>query len=204
MRIHSDSFANGAPIPAEFAGGDAKGFAPDRNPHLAWEQAPAGTRSFALLVVDPDVPTVPETTNRDDMEVPADQPRQDFYHWVMVDIPAQVQALAAGSCADGFVAGGKRTPEGPSGARQGLNDYTGYFEGNAQLAGQYFGYDGPYPPYNDARLHHYHFRLYALDLERVPVEGAFTGQDVLKAIEGHVLGQAEWVGTYTLNPKLAG
>jgi hypothetical protein len=36
------------------------------------------------------------------------------------------------------------------------------------------------------------------------VEGAFTGQDVLKAIEGHVLGQAEWVGTYTLNPKLAG
>lgn len=202
MRIHSDSFANGALIPAEFAGGHAHGFAPDRNPHLAWDQVPEGTRSFALLCVDPDVPTVPDTTNRDDMEVPVEQPRADFFHWVMVDIPAEVREIPAGSCSDGFVAKGKRNPSGPAGSRQGLNDYTGYFAGNADLDGQYFGYDGPYPPYNDLRLHHYHFRLYALDLETLPLKPGFTGKDVRAAIEGHVLAQAEWVGTYTLNGKV--
>lgn len=203
MRIHSDSFANGALIPAEFAGGHANGFAPNRNPHLAWSEVPDGTRSFALVCVDPDVPTVPETTNRDDMEVPADQPRTDFFHWAMVDIPAQVRALAAGGCSDGFTAKGKRAPKGPAGARQGLNDYTGYFAGNAELAGQYFGYDGPYPPYNDLRMHHYHFRLYALDVDSLPVKAGFTAQDALAAAQGHVLAQADWVGTYTLNPKVA-
>ncbi len=202
MRIHSDSFDNGGPIPAEFAGGHAHGFAPDRNPHLAWSEVPEGTRSFVLLCVDPDVPTVPETTNRDDMEVPVDQPRTDFFHWVMVDIPADVRTLASGSCSDGFVTGGKRYPKGPTGARQGLNDYTGYFAGHAELAGEYFGYDGPYPPYNDLRLHHYQFRLYALDVDTLPVGARFHAQDVEQAIRGHVLAQAEWVGTYTLNGKL--
>lgn len=204
MRIHSDSFADGAPIPEEYAGGNASGFAPDRNPQLAWEQVPEGTRAFALLCVDPDVPTVPETTNRDDMEVPVDQPRTDFFHWVMVDIPADVRTLAAGSCSEGFVVGGKRAPAGPAGSRQGLNDYTGYFAGNADLAGEYFGYDGPYPPYNDLRLHHYHFRLYALDVETLPLAAGFTGKDVQAAIQGHVLAQAEWTGTYTLNAKVQG
>lgn len=203
MRIHSDSFKHGAPIPVEFAGGDASGFAPDRNPHLAWDQVPAGTRSFVLVCVDPDVPTVAETTNRDDMEVPADQPRCDFFHWVMVDLPADLRQIDAGSCSDGFVAKGKSSPPGPPGARQGLNSYTGYFAGNADLGGEYFGYDGPYPPYNDALLHHYHFRLFALDVEQLAVSGAFTGEEVLAAIEGHVLDQAEWMGTYTLNPRLA-
>jgi len=202
MRIHSDSFDNGALIPAEFAGGHAHGFAPDRNPHLAWSEVPEGTRSFALLCVDPDVPTVPETTNRDDMQVPIEQPRTDFFHWVMVDIPAEVRDLASGSCSDGFVARGKRDPKGPAGARQGLNGYTGHFADNAELAGEYFGYDGPYPPYNDLRLHHYHFRLYALDVDTLPVSGQFQGQDVEQAIQGHILAQAEWVGTYTLNPKV--
>jgi phosphatidylethanolamine-binding protein (PEBP) family uncharacterized protein len=47
------------------------------------------------------------------------------------------------------------------------------------------------------------FTLYALDIERVPLEGRFTGPDVLKAIEGHVLASAKITGTYTLNPRLA-
>jgi phosphatidylethanolamine-binding protein (PEBP) family uncharacterized protein len=47
------------------------------------------------------------------------------------------------------------------------------------------------------------FTLYALDLERVAVDGKFTGPDVRKAIEGHVLAQASITGTYTLNPRLA-
>ena len=61
MKIRSDSFAHRHRIPAEFAAGqpdgDGYGFAANRNPHLAWDDAPGGTRSFALLCIDPDVPT---------------------------------------------------------------------------------------------------------------------------------------------------
>jgi phosphatidylethanolamine-binding protein (PEBP) family uncharacterized protein len=52
------------------------------------------------------------------------------------------------------------------------------------------------------RLHHYHFRLYALDVETLPLEAGFTGKALQAAIQGHVLAQAEWVGTYTLNGKI--
>ena len=56
----------------------------------------------------------------------------------------------------------------------------------------------PAPPWNDERVHRYHFLLYALDLERVPVEGAFSAADVRRAIAGHILAQATLTGTYTL------
>ena len=71
------------------------------------------------------------------------------------------------------------------------------------MGGQYFGYDGPCPPWNDELLHHYHFVLYATDLARCPVEGAFTGQQVEQAIAGHVLAEARLTGTYSLNPACA-
>jgi len=71
------------------------------------------------------------------------------------------------------------------------------------MSGDYFGYDGPCPPWNDALLHHYVFTLYALSLDRVPVEGRFNAADVRKAIAGHVLAEAAITGTYTLNPRLA-
>jgi phosphatidylethanolamine-binding protein (PEBP) family uncharacterized protein len=71
------------------------------------------------------------------------------------------------------------------------------------MSGDYFGYDGPCPPWNDSIVHHYVFTLYALDVDRVPVEGKFTGTDALKAIDGHTLAKASVTGTYTLNPRLA-
>jgi Raf kinase inhibitor-like YbhB/YbcL family protein len=202
MKLDSQSFQNGQRIPAEFAAGDANGFAGNRNPQLAWREVPDGTRSFVLLCVDPDVPTVPETVGRNDMTVPLDQPRGDFVHWVMVDIPADVREIAAGSCSDGFSVGGKTQLAGPVGARQGLNDYTGWFAGDAQMGGTYRGYDGPYPPFNDERLHRYFFRVFALDIARLPVEGDFTAAQVHRAMQGHVLAEAGIHGTYTLNPAL--
>lgn len=137
MRIRSQSFEPGQPISTEFAMGQADGFAGNRNPHLAWDDVPAGTRSFALLCIDPDAPTVAETVGREDMEIPQDQPRADFVHWTMIDIPADVREIAAGSCSDGVTARGKTSPPGPAGARQGLNDYTGWFAGDAQMGGDY-------------------------------------------------------------------
>lgn len=202
MRIRSQSFEPGQPISAEFAMGQADGFTGNRNPHLAWDDVPAGTRSFALLCIDPDAPTVAETVGREDMEIPQDQPRADFVHWTMIDIPADVREIAAGSCSDGVTARGKTSPPGPAGARQGLNDYTGWFAGDAQMGGDYLGYDGPYPPFNDQRVHRYFFRLYALDEASLDLPDRFTAADVRRAVQGHTLAEAEVHGTYTLNLRL--
>lgn len=86
--------------------------------------------------------------------------------------------------------------------RQGLNDYTQWFAGHPQMAGRYFGYDGPFPPWNDSLVHHYVFTLYAVALPRLPVEGTFTGAEVRQALAGRVLGEATFSGTYTLNARL--
>ncbi|HED63988.1 MAG TPA: YbhB/YbcL family Raf kinase inhibitor-like protein, partial [Planctomycetes bacterium] len=129
---------------------------------------------------------------------PANLPRADFVHWVLVDVPASVTELAAGSCCDGVTPGGKRGPSGPAGSRQGINDYTSWFEGDAEMGGTYLGYDGPAPPWNDERVHHYHFRVFALDVDRLDLGDRFTRADVEAAMAGHVLASAELVGTYSL------
>jgi Raf kinase inhibitor-like YbhB/YbcL family protein len=146
------------------------------------------------------VPTRPDDVNKEGRVVPASLPRGKFYHWVMVDIPASVSEIAAGECSNGVVAGGKKELRGPRGARQGVNDYTGWFANDPDMAGTYRGYDGPCPPWNDMLVHHYQFTLYALSVERVAVEGDFTAPQVLDAIKRHVLAEATLVGTYSLNP----
>jgi phosphatidylethanolamine-binding protein (PEBP) family uncharacterized protein len=68
------------------------------------------------------------------------------------------------------------------------------------MEGDYGGYDGPFPPWNDERVHHYHFTLYALDVESLGLAGAFDGGDVLLAMRDHILSSAEWVGIYAIYP----
>src|SRR3546814_17613904 len=58
------------------------------------------------------------------------------------------------------------------------------------MNGDYFGYDGPCPPWNDSIAHRYVFTVYALDVAELPFEGRFNGGDAIKAIQGHVLAQA--------------
>ena len=105
--------------------------------------------------------------------------------------------IAQGSCSRGVVLGGKNDPAGPSGALQGVNDYTNFMAGS-DLAGRYHGYDGPCPPWNDECIHHYHFKVFALDVESLALPAAFGGQDLVAAMSGHVLAEASIVGTYTL------
>lgn len=203
MRIHSNSFQRHQSLPVEFAAGqptaDGFGFAPNRNPHLAWDDIPAGSRSFALLCVDPDVPTVAEMVGKEGVLIPVEQPRTEFIHWVMVDIPAAVQEIAAGTCSDALVPHGKQAPNGPSGARQGLNDYTGWFADDPAMAGDWYGYDGPFPPPNDLRMHRYFFRVFALDVRRLALPDRFTAADALAAMHGHVLAEAGTYATYSLH-----
>ena len=207
MQLMSSSFGHEQRIPGEFAFGvpdpvEHLRLGANRNPHLRWSGEPSATRSFVLVCVDTDVPTRPDDVNKAGRVVPASLPRADFHHWVMVDIHPTVREIGAGACSDGIVARGKRTPAGPAGARQGLNDYTSWFAGDADMGGEYFGYDGPCPPWNDELLHHYHFVLYATDLDRCPVDGAFTAAEVRAAIAGHVLAEAKLTGTYSLNPAV--
>ncbi|PWK92578.1 YbhB/YbcL family Raf kinase inhibitor-like protein [Fulvimonas soli] len=207
MHLRSDNFRDGQPIPPAFAfgkPGDPVALSDNLSPHLAWREAPANTRSFVLTCIDVDVPSRGDDVNQAGRRVPAELPRVEFVHWLMANIPAECGELAAGACSDGIVPRGKREPIGPPGSVQGLNDYTGWFAGDAEMAGDYLGYDGPCPPWNDSLLHHYHFRIHALDVARLPLKPGFTLAELRKAMAGHVLATAELVGTYTLNPELAG
>lgn len=207
MQIRSDSFSNGSLIPARYCAGQRGdgevGFGPNRSPHLAWSGAPRGTQSFALLCLDPDAPTRPELAGKEGVQIPTNLPRTHFCHWAVAGIPADVQEIAEGSFSDGVTPRGKAPAEGPGGSRQGLNDFTGWFAGDADLAGDWWGYDGPFPPPNDLLVHRYFFRVFALDTGKLTLPERFTGGDLLAAMQGHVLGEAMLHGTYTLNPDAA-
>ena len=208
MHIRSNSFHDMQPMPAEFAfgkpgvDGEPCVFAANCNPHLIWSDVPEGARSYVLTCIDVDAPTVGDDVNKEGRSVRADLPRGEFVHWLMIDISPEFREFGAGACGDSVVAGGKKETFGPPGSKQGINDYTGWFAGDADMAGDYYGYDGPCPPWNDERLHHYHFRVSALDIATLGLEGRFDIGDVRKAMEGHVLAEAEIIGTYSLNASL--
>jgi Raf kinase inhibitor-like YbhB/YbcL family protein len=207
MKLSSKSIADGQPIPGDFAfcvpaeEGHVR-LGANRNPHLAWSDLPAGTQSLVLICHDPDVPSRPDDVNQVGRRVPADLPRVDFTHWVLVDLKPAREGIAEGEFCSEVTAQGKPGPEAPDGTRHGINSYTDWFAGDANMAGDYYGYDGPCPPWNDSIVHHYHFTLYALDIPHCPLEGSFGRDQVLSAIEGHVLAQAAIVGTYSVNPEV--
>ncbi len=207
MKLRSDSFQDQGVIPERlaFCRYDAQShvaLAGNANPHLEWTDAPEQTQSYVVICHDPDVPSRPDDVNQPGREVPADLPRVDFFHWVLINVSASVTTLAEGSYSKGITPRGKAGPLALDGTRQGVNDYTGWFANDRDMNGDYFGYDGPCPPWNDALPHRYVFTVYALDVAELPLEGRFTGQDVLRAMEGHILAKASITGLYTLNPRL--
>lgn len=205
MWIGSDDFGDGEAIPGRnaFCVYDADShvaFSANMSPHLAWGDAPEGTQSFALLMIDKDVPTVGDDVNQEGRLVSSDLPRTDFTHWSMADIDKSTSEFRAGQFCDGV------TPRGKPGLRtgpvEGLNDYTGWFAGDAEMEGRYRGYDGPCPPWNDTVVHRYVFTLFALDAASLELSPDFSADDLRRAASGHVLADATITGTYTLNPEL--
>ncbi len=208
MKLTSTRFADNGKIPGDNAfcvidAGTHVAMSKNHNPDLSWSNTPNGTKSLVLICHDPDVPSKGDDVNQEGKTVPADLPRVDFFHWLLVDLKPDAGSILEGEFSNGITARGKSGPAGPRGTRQGINDYTGWFAGDKEMSGNYFGYDGPCPPWNDAIMHHYIFTLYALDCDKCAVSGNFTGADVKKAIEGHVLGEASITGFYSLNPQLA-
>ncbi|MBW3671857.1 MAG: YbhB/YbcL family Raf kinase inhibitor-like protein [Acidobacteria bacterium] len=206
MNLNISSFQHGSPIPDRFAMFNIAGEGhvrpgANRNPEIRWSALPDGTRSLALIMVDEDAPSVGDDVNQEGRTVPEDLDRTRFYHWVLVDIDPASEGIDEGAASDGVTSGGKLTGRTSFGMT-GTNDYTSWFSGDEQMSGTYGGYDGPAPPWNDARIHSYYFRLYALDVDSLGMTGSFDARQALEQMEGHIIATAEHVGRYSLNPNV--
>ena len=145
--VTSESFTEGGAIPMDhvFTGCGGKNV----SPQLSWSGAPAGTKSFALVIDDPDAPS------------------GTFRHWGVFDIPASARSIGGGQKAGTEV----------------TNDF-----GKP-------GYGGPCPPKGHGP-HHYHFKLFALDVDRLEVSPNAKVVDIENAATRHAIAQGELVGTY--------
>lgn len=147
MKITSPVFAHNETIPTEYT-------CDGRNvgPPLVFDNVPEGTRSLALIMDDPDVPT-----DR--------RPSGVFDHWVVFNMPPDTSGIDV-----------NEIPPGIHGANSaGRSVYT-----------------GPCPP---DREHRYFFRLYALD-DMLALDQGATKEEVLEAMQGHILAEAELMGRY--------
>ena len=150
--LRSPSFEPQGAIPAKHTcQGD------DAAPALSWSDAPAGTKSFALIVDDPDAPD-PRA------------PRTIWVHWLLYNLPATAGGLPEAATAADL----------PPGTREGMNDW------------KRTGYNGPCPPIG---RHRYFHKLYALDVV-LPDLRKPTKAELETAMRGHVLAEAQLVGTY--------
>src|SRR5690242_8496888 len=97
LKVTVDDTANGKALPGQYAfcvpaAQGHVGLGANKNPKLSWSRAPKGTKSFAVIVLDPDVPSVPTDVNKEGKTIPKSLKRTVFYHWVLVDIPATVNS----------------------------------------------------------------------------------------------------------------
>lgn len=152
LTLSSAAFADNQSIPPKYTcEGD------DRSPPLSWSGVPAGTKSLALVVDDPDAPD------------PA-APRMTWVHWVLYNVAPDTAALAEGASSTAL----------PRDAVEGPNDF------------KKVRYGGPCPPIG---RHRYFHKLYALDVV-LPAGKPLDKPALEAAMRGHVLAQAELIGTY--------
>ncbi|KEA07636.1 YbhB/YbcL family Raf kinase inhibitor-like protein [Rhizobium rhizogenes] len=169
---------------------------PNKSVALSWSKGPKGTRSYALTMVDPDVPSDFSLFNKDDTIIPRNFKRMEFVHWVLADIPASLTSLPEGADGDNSPAAGlplERTDHG----RRGQNGAGG----GSLKNGPHGGYMGACPPWNDERIHGYHVTVYALDVDRLNLPDLFTRADLLAAAKRHILASGNQELLYTLNAK---
>jgi Raf kinase inhibitor-like YbhB/YbcL family protein len=149
LQISSSAFSESGMIPTKYTCSGA-----DVSPPLSWHGAPAGTKSFALIMDDPDAPA------------------GTWVHWVVYNLSANTKELPEGV--------EKQEPLA-DGALQGRNDF-------AKI-----GYGGPCPP--PGKAHRYFFKLYALN-SKLNLKAGAGKADVERAMNGHIVGQAQLIGRY--------
>jgi Raf kinase inhibitor-like YbhB/YbcL family protein len=205
LKVSVDGFKSGGMIPTKYAfcaaaaQGHTTGGA-NISPRIAWSKGPSGTKSYAIILYDTDSPAAErEKINKEGETLTAAVPRQKFFHWVLVDIPPNVTSLPEGAESNARVLHGKPATPSKFGVR-GLNDYTKVTASNDAMKGQYFGYDGPCPPWNDENVHHYHFTVYALSVKTLDLPSDFDAPAALAAMKGKVLAEGRELSLYTQNP----
>jgi Raf kinase inhibitor-like YbhB/YbcL family protein len=144
ISLTSDAFNDGQPIPTKYSCDGA-----NQSPAISWGNPPAATKSFALVIDDPDAPG------------------GTFRHWGAYDIPASARSIGGAQKAGTEVANDKGS----------------------------IGYTGPCPPPGHG-LHHYHFKLFALSVDKLGVGSGAKVIDVEKAAAKHAIAQGELIGTY--------
>jgi Raf kinase inhibitor-like YbhB/YbcL family protein len=203
--VTSTSFTAGSRIPDKHvycAPADNGKFKTGANqsPHLSWSGAPKETKFYAIVTVDPDVPANFDKVNQDRETISRSVPRRDFYHWVLINIPAATTSLPEG------VGKGVPSPDDPLSLNYfgipGVNDYQNAIRNANTITSNFVGYDGPCPPWNDTRLHNYRFIVYALGQQAPGLFANFRAQDVLPYLEKYALAKGELVGTYSTYKKL--
>ncbi len=161
FKLSSPAFTEGGSIPQKYTcQGD------DVSPELNWSEAPAGAKSFALIVDDPDAPG------------------GTFTHWVLFDLPAGMKQLVEGA--------GPNNAGGPNGTG-GPNNTGGPIGVSGSNSSSQAGYMGPCPP---SGSHRYYFRLYALDVPSLNLKAGAARSEVEAAMKNHIVGAAETMGRY--------
>ena len=186
LKLTVEGIDHNQPIPAKYAlckatddGKSDKG--ENFRPALHWSGAPKETKSYVVTMFDPDVPADFTDAGKDGVTIAPDAKRQMFYHWGLADIPHKINGLPGGEREITF-------------AMPAANDLKGYADLHE--------YGGPCPPWNDERLHHYHFEVRALDVKSLKLPENATAKQVRAAAMKHTLAKGEVVGTYTLyNPR---
>lgn len=149
------------------------------------------------------MPSEGENVNQAGRTVAASLPRINFFHWALLNIPPEQYEIEEGSQSSGITVKGKSGPDAPQGLLHGINDYTAWFAGDESMAGDYYGYDGPCPPWNDEIIHRYIFTLYALPTAELSVSGELTGANIFNALNSsEILAKATLTGVYSLNPDV--
>ncbi|MEO0145003.1 MAG: YbhB/YbcL family Raf kinase inhibitor-like protein [candidate division WOR-3 bacterium] len=144
ISVSSNSFTNGGQIPVKYTC-DGQ----DISVHIKWSNYPQETKSFVLIMSDPDAPG------------------STFYHWILYDIPANINEIQ----------------EGQSVGVKGRNDF-----GN-------LGYNGPCPPSVDP-AHRYYITIYALNVQSLALNQGANANQVLQAMEGKIITKGQIYGTY--------
>ena len=144
LGLTSDAFQDGQVIPTQYT---CDGM--DQTPVLTWGDPPSGTKSFALVIDDPDAPS------------------GTFRHWGVFDIPASARSIG--------------------GAQHVGTEVTNDF-GKP-------GFGGPCPPKGHGP-HHYHFKVFALDTDKLEIPSGAKVKDVEDAAAKRAIARGELIGTY--------
>ncbi|MFT4507111.1 YbhB/YbcL family Raf kinase inhibitor-like protein [Caballeronia sp. 15711] len=167
----------------------------NRNPSLRWVAVPPESKSIVVICDDLDAADVSQADWASGT-LPKDIKKRELCHWMLIDCPVDSGGIAKGEFSDGVFLGGKPGPESHYGSRQGRNSMTEFFADDLMMKGDYFGYDGPCPPFG-AQPHRYRFAVYAVKVEMLSgVKGAFTREDVFAAMKGLILAEASIIGCF--------